>query len=239
MKRRLLTEDSLALLSMVKVNVLRSPIPMELGEKLFVNPGRVKSTSRVALAEPLFPALDVKSPEVFVWNPGVLLVTLTVTVQLSSAASCPLLKVMMESPSVATTCPAWQVVAAFEGDAIVIPCGRLSVKAISDSCVAGSPLVIVNKRVLVLPGPMVAGPKDFANAGGFAVCNRTLPSIPPEEASEVVELGTDAVFRAVMSTIRILRTRTVTIEAMAKALNSVRTGKSLDMGSSLLQSMVE
>ncbi len=63
---RLLAACPLAVLSMVNVRVLVSPGVMVLGEKLLLNPGLPASTVRVAVAVPLLPALDVRSPETFV-----------------------------------------------------------------------------------------------------------------------------------------------------------------------------
>ncbi len=49
---------------MVSVRTLVPPAEMVLGTKLLMSPGRPPSTFKVALAVPLLPALDVKSPEV-------------------------------------------------------------------------------------------------------------------------------------------------------------------------------
>src|SRR6056297_425331 len=68
---------ALALLSSVKVSVLRPPMFSVAGEKLLVKPGRLAVTTRSAVAAPLLPALEVRSPEVLVWVATVPLVTLT------------------------------------------------------------------------------------------------------------------------------------------------------------------
>ena len=62
---------------MVKVSVLRPPRETELGAKLLLKPGRLVETVRLVLAVPLFPALDVRSPDTLMCVPGVLLVTST------------------------------------------------------------------------------------------------------------------------------------------------------------------
>ncbi len=54
--------DPLALLSMVKVKVLRPPNGTVDGAKLLVKPGRPASTVRSSVAVPLLPASAVRSP---------------------------------------------------------------------------------------------------------------------------------------------------------------------------------
>lgn len=80
-KSSALASVTLPELPMVKVSVLTPPAGMVPGEKLFENPGRPGSTVRSALAVPPDPGepscVKVSSPEVFMWMPTVLLVTLT------------------------------------------------------------------------------------------------------------------------------------------------------------------
>ncbi|MEZ5584471.1 MAG: hypothetical protein R3F37_18430 [Candidatus Competibacteraceae bacterium] len=145
---------------MVKVKVLRPPKPIMLGEKLLLKPGRFVVTVKLALAVPLFPKLEVKSPEKFMCVPAVLLVTSTVTVQVVPLPpTTPPVSVMIVPPSGAVRVPPrspMQSEEAFAGLAIVTAAGRLSVNA---RPVAGteSLLVIVKVNVLTLPGPMVLG----------------------------------------------------------------------------------
>jgi len=61
----------------VKVSVLRPPMFSVSGEKLLVKPGRLAVTTRSAVAGPLLPALDVRSPLTLVCVATALLVTLT------------------------------------------------------------------------------------------------------------------------------------------------------------------
>ena len=53
-------------LSIVNVRVLRPPRGTLDGEKLLENPGRSSSTVKLAVASPLLPALEVRSPDVLV-----------------------------------------------------------------------------------------------------------------------------------------------------------------------------
>ena len=68
-------------LSMVKVNVLRSPKLTLPGLKFLEKPGRLVATDKFAVATPLLPELEFRSPVVFVCVPSVLLVTSTVIIQ--------------------------------------------------------------------------------------------------------------------------------------------------------------
>jgi hypothetical protein len=78
-KTMFVTFEALALLSIVSVRVLLWPAEMGFGEKLLLNPGRLASTVKSAVADPLLPASDVRSPEIFACTPGKELVTLTTT----------------------------------------------------------------------------------------------------------------------------------------------------------------
>ncbi len=162
---RRVSTPSLSLLSIVNVRVLVPPCGMLLGEKLLLNPGRSSSTVRVATAVPLLPALEFKSPDVF--TPVTEAVTFTSTVQLLLAPSFPPVRLMLVPPSGAATTASVQVVVATAGVAIVIPNGKMSVNARS---LTGDALasVMVNVRVAVLHGPIVAGLNDLAKLGGCA-----------------------------------------------------------------------
>ena len=118
----------LAVLSMVNVRVLRPPNGTELGEKPLVNPGSSMATAKSAVAGPLLPAPEVRSPDTFVWVPGVLLVTSAEMVHVAKDPILPSLNVMVPPPSGTVTIPS-QVDVTFAGAAIVTPAGRLSVKA--------------------------------------------------------------------------------------------------------------
>ena len=160
---RELTAAAFAVLSTVSVRMLRLPKGTELGAKLLVNPGRSVATTRSALAGPLLPALEVKSPETFMCVPAVLLVTSTKMVQLPAAPTPPSLKLIEPPPAGALRVPPHNV-AAFTGFAITTPAGRLSAKARSDTGDAVW-LVMVNRKVATLPGPMVDGTKTLLNEG--------------------------------------------------------------------------
>ncbi len=60
-----LAKPAFALLSMSNVSVARVPSGPDEGEKLFEKPGRASLTVKSALAGPLFPASDVRSPLTF------------------------------------------------------------------------------------------------------------------------------------------------------------------------------
>ena len=76
------TALALAVLSMLNVKVDRSPSDTDAGLNDLLNPGRSVVTVKSAVALPLLPALEVRSPDVLVCVPGVALVTLVLTVQL-------------------------------------------------------------------------------------------------------------------------------------------------------------
>jgi hypothetical protein len=126
-KSRFSTADALAELSMVRVRVDFPPNGIVLGEKLFVKAGRPVSTVSVALASPwLLVGSDVRSPEVFV--PVAVAVTSTLIEHELGPPTPPPLRLMVVPPSGALSVPR-QVELVFAGVAIVIPAGRLSVKA--------------------------------------------------------------------------------------------------------------
>ena len=117
-----------AVLSMVKVRVLRAPKPMDDGAKALENPGRSAATVRSAVALPLLPALDVRSPDTFVWVPGTLLVVATVMAQAAKPGTTPPLRLMVSPPFGAVTSPP-HVDTALAGIARITPAGRVSVNA--------------------------------------------------------------------------------------------------------------
>lgn len=149
---------------MVNVSVVRLPEGRLVDEKRLEKPGRLSATVRSAEAEPLLPALEVRSPVVFVWVPTVLLVTFTVRKQEAPAPRVPSLNVIVVPPSGAVKVPP-QVEVGLEPSAIVTPAGRVSVNA---RFVTGEPplLLIVKTSVELLPGPMVLGWKALLNSGG-------------------------------------------------------------------------
>jgi hypothetical protein len=149
--------DGLAVLSMVNVSALRPPRGTELGAKLLTNPGLFVATVRSAVAEPLFPALDVRSPDVLVWTPTVPLVTSTEMLQLPKAPTTPSLNVIVPPPGGALRVPPHDV-AAFAELAITTPAGRTSVNARSDTG-EETKLTMSNLKVETLPGPIVSGAK--------------------------------------------------------------------------------
>ena len=118
----------MALLSSVKVSVLRAPMLRVVGEKLLLKPGRLAATTRSAVAVPLLPALEVRSPETLVWVAIVLLVTLTKIEQAWPPERLPPESVMVVPPAGALSVPP-QSESAEAGSAIVTSAGRLSVNA--------------------------------------------------------------------------------------------------------------
>jgi hypothetical protein len=136
-----------------------------LGEKLLVNPGRFVATVKSALAVPWLPAFEVRVPDTFMCVPGVLLVTLTVTLQVALAMTCPLLKEIVVPPAGAVTTPLVQVVPAAAGVAMVTPAGRTSLKARFMTPVECALLLMTKVSVLTLPGPIVAGEKLLVKVG--------------------------------------------------------------------------
>ena len=88
-KLRLAAPAPFAVLSMVKVSVDLPPKKMLDGEKALEKPGRSVATVRSAVAGPLLPLSDVRSPEMLVCVPGVELVTSTLTVQLVDPPTPP------------------------------------------------------------------------------------------------------------------------------------------------------
>lgn len=169
-KSRLPTLEALRELSIVNVNVLRLPRETEPGAKLLLNPGRllstVRSTGRLDGGSPSSSSY-VNVTAGFVWTPGVLAVTLTVTVQLFKAPRLPSLKLMVPPPSGAVTTPFRQVVEALAGVAISISPGTVGNTSVNSNSVTptGSLFVIVNVIVLILPGPMVLGVKTLLKVG--------------------------------------------------------------------------
>jgi hypothetical protein len=157
-----LAAEEFAVLSMVKVRVLRPPKATALGKKLLEKPGRSAATVRSALAGPLEPLSHVRFDVVFVCVPTVELVTLTVITQELEGARSPASKVIDEPPLAAVTEPTHPV-EAFAGEAIVTPAGRLSVNARPRAPVEVE-FVMMNCSVVTLPGPMVLGTKDLLKA---------------------------------------------------------------------------
>lgn len=174
----------LAELSIVNVRVLRLPNGTDDGEKLLVKPGRSVATVRSAVAAPLLPALDVRSPETLVWVPTFELVTSTSTVQVAPAATSPSENVMVPPPSGAMSVAGPQSVVGAAGSARTIPAGKVSVKPMP---VAGLPpplLSMVKTSRLALPGPMVAGEKDLENEGWAAA----RPGAAKSRSAEKIDL---------------------------------------------------
>ena len=109
------------MLSMVNVRVLLPPKETEPGAKLLENPGRVDTTVRVAMAVPLLPALEVRSPEVLTYVSGTLAgaITSTVIEHELLGPSSPSENEMVVPPSGAVSmAKVPQSVAAFAGAAI-------------------------------------------------------------------------------------------------------------------------
>jgi len=164
-KDKLETREPIAVLSMVKVRRLVAPSWTMAGLKLLEKPGRSSAMVSVAVAGPLLPAVDVKSPETFWCDPRVLPVTSTVIWQLEKAPTAPSVSVIVVPPSGAVRVPP-QVFERKAGAAMVSAAGRVSVNARSVSG-CGLSEVIVNVSVLTLPEPMVPGLKVFEKETGL------------------------------------------------------------------------
>ena len=166
------------------------PRLIEAGLNCLVKPGRLVSTNKSAVAVPLLPRSEVRSPETLVCVPGELLVTSTVTLQLLLGESLAPLRLMVDPPSGASN--NWlsplQVVAAFAGVAIMTPDGRVSVKARSDAALLGSLLVISKVSVLMLPGPMVPGLKALLNVGTVAPSPKSMGALSINNTDTMKEL---------------------------------------------------
>ena len=87
-KARLSAADGFTELLIVKVKVLTPSTAISVGAKTLLKAGALL-TVRVAIAGPLLPRDEVKSPEVLRWDPMVELVTSTCTVQLVPAVTDP------------------------------------------------------------------------------------------------------------------------------------------------------
>jgi hypothetical protein len=159
------TGEGLAELSRVKVKVARLPSGEVLGEKLLENPGSSVVTVRSAVAVPLLPAEEVRSPVVLVWTPTLVLVTKTLMVQVLEAPRLPPETVTLAPPLVAVRVGSPQVEVGLAGVARVTPAGRLSTKATLETGLPPAVLSTVKVRELTLPGPIAAGEKAFVKVG--------------------------------------------------------------------------
>ena len=170
-----------AVLSIVNVSVLRSPKFTVAGLKLLVNIGQALLTVKLAEAVPLFPELEVRSPVVLVCVPAVLLVTFTLIVQNELAPILPSLTLIDVPPAGAIIIASVHELVMTGGEAIVIPAGKLSIKAKSVTPVPDEVLLIVNVKVLTLPGPISVVLKDLEKLGGNRLSTSTssLAEFPP------------------------------------------------------------
>ena len=121
------------------------------------------STIRLSEAVPLLPALEVRSPDVFmnVASIALVAVTLTITVQPLVAPTLPFVKVIVEPPSAATIFPMTQLVMAFAGVARVTPASKVSVNARSVTGVPLSLVMVTGQRTDAARSDRVWG-KDLA-----------------------------------------------------------------------------
>ena len=158
------------LLSIVKLRVLRPPNGTVDGAKLLVKPGRSAATVRSAVAGPLLPALEVRSPETFMYVAATLAVTFTTIVQVWNAPTIPSARVIVPPPSGAVCVPR-QELETKAGAASVTPDGRVSLNANWLAGALDSALLIVKVSALTLPEPMVAGVKAFEKLGVMSPAN--------------------------------------------------------------------
>ena len=128
-------------------------------------------TVRVAVAVPLLPADEVRSPVTFVWVPTVLLVTSTLSVQVDAPATVPAVRLIDPLDATAVGVPP-QVFATPGVGATVTPAGSASVKSSPvDAVVAFAVLSIVNVSVLVPPLAIGSSANAFVNTGIAATIN--------------------------------------------------------------------
>ena len=93
-----MTSTGLAVLVIVNVRVLTPPFAIAAGAKDFVNTGGDRTVS-VSIADPLFPADDIRSPEVLTCASTVLLVTSADTVHIELAGTVPPVKLITPVPA--------------------------------------------------------------------------------------------------------------------------------------------
>jgi hypothetical protein len=118
---------------------------------------------------------------VLFFTPGVVLVTLTATVQEAPPASVAPASCACDAPATAVTVPP-QVFDNALGVASVMPAGRLSMKPMSASDTAAFGLARVNVSDVVAPTSTVAPPKTFAIVGGAGdTCSEAceISPVPP------------------------------------------------------------
>ena len=145
------------------------------------------ATVRSAVADPLLPIFDIRSPDVFVCVATVLLVTSTLIEHVLPAPSRSPLNAIVLPPSGALTEPS-QVVEAFAGLAIVTPVGRESVKLKLLTGSLFAELSIVKVSELTLPGPMVAGEKALLSPIGELTVSVSVavPLLPDDDVRSPV-----------------------------------------------------
>ena len=122
------------------------------------------STLRSAVAVPLLPKSEVKSPVVLLCIPMVLLVTSTLIWQLLDAGTEPLVTVILV-PFVTILVAASQLLVIFGAAAIVTSAGKLSTNAKLLAVAVDALLSMLNVKIEVLPGFMMAGAKTLLNNG--------------------------------------------------------------------------
>ena len=175
-------------LSMVKVSVTVSPCAIGSVANALLNPGG-GLTRRVALAVPLLPRLEVRSPVMLVKSPELLAVTSTESVAVLPAVIVPAVRLIESDPAVAVMVPP-AVFATLAGFAITRPAGRVFVNARAVASTGLLELSMVNVSVTV--SPVVIG--SVANAWLKSGCGMTLsvslavPLLPRLEVSSSVRL---------------------------------------------------
>lgn len=133
------------------------------------NVGMGAVTSRVAEALPLFPASDVRSPDVLTSIPISLPLTSIEIVQVAPAPTLPPVYEITLLPVTAVRVPPEHDDTSLGGLATTIPTGKLSVKSRLNAATADPELSIEKVNVVVPPCGIMAGLKLLLNAGGGGI----------------------------------------------------------------------
>ncbi|MEM7352216.1 MAG: hypothetical protein AAF657_15555, partial [Acidobacteriota bacterium] len=181
------TEMLLPVLSIKKIKVLLVPGRMTASSKRLLKPSS-SNTVRSARAGPLLPMVEVRSPLLFSWVRGSVLVTATLTVHNSPAGTAPSLYSISELPGIAVKVPPRHVGGAVT-PSMVTPVGRISWKPSIIAFELLSLLSISNVRVEASPLAITSGSKRLLKPSGRTVKMALAVELPP--AAEVKVLVFD------------------------------------------------
>jgi len=166
-------------LGLVMVNVMVDVPPTEVlvGEKaLLMLGGATTVTLAVLLLAPVPPSVELTAPVVLVFNPALVPVTLTITLQELLAASLPPLRLMLVLPAVAPIKVPPQVLETDEATAS--PDGRLSPNARPDNPTVGFGLLMLTVSVVEPFSGMLEAPNAFEIVGGATTVMLAVPALP-------------------------------------------------------------